>query len=59
MDYCNYPCENIPSEPNDNIVTYDPYKYKSFIVKSTNEPIFGANEVEMVNSKNKIFITKQ
>ena len=56
VDYCNYPCENIPSEPNDNIVTYDPYKYKSFVLKSTNEPVFGANEVEMVNSKNKIFI---
>lgn len=59
VDYCNYPCENIPNEPNDNIVTYDPYKYKSFIIKSTNEPIYNANEVEMINSKNKIFITKQ
>ena len=58
VDYCNYPCENIPSEPNDNIVTYDPYKYKSFVVKSTNEPIYNASEVEMINSKNKIFITK-
>jgi hypothetical protein len=58
LDYCEYPCENIPSEPNDNIVTYDPYKYKSFVVKSTNEPIYNASEVEMINSKNKIFITK-
>lgn len=58
MDYCKYPCENIPSEPNNNnIVTYDPYKYKSFVLKSTNEPIFDANEVEMINSRNKIFIT--
>ena len=57
-DYCEYPCENIPSEPNDNIVTYDPYKYKSFLVKSTNEPIYNASEVEMINSRNKIFITK-
>jgi hypothetical protein len=57
-DYCEYPCGDIPNEPNDNIVTYDPYKYKSFVIKSTNEPIYNANEVEMINSKNKIFITK-
>lgn len=57
-DYCEYPCENIPNELNDNIVTYDPYKYKSFVLKSTNEPIYNASKVEMINSKNKIFITK-
>jgi hypothetical protein len=59
VDYCDYPCENIPSEPNNNIVTYDPYKYKSFVLKSTNEPIYNASEVEMIISKNKIFIIKQ
>lgn len=56
MDYCTYPCENLPEEPNDNIVTYDPYKYNSFVTKSTKEPIYNANEVDMINSRNKLFV---
>lgn len=59
MDYCKYPCENLPSEPNSNIVTYNPYKYNSYVMKDTEEPIYRAGEVEMINSRNKIFITKQ
>ena len=58
MDYCTYPCENLPSEPNNNIVTYNPYKYSSFVMKDTEEPIYYSNEVEMINLKNKIFIIK-
>lgn len=58
MDYCEFPCENLPVEPNNNIVTYNPYKYNSYVMKDTEEPIFHANEVEMINLKNKIFITK-
>jgi hypothetical protein len=58
MDYCEFPCENLPEEPNNNIVTYSPYKYSSYVMKDTEEPIFHANEVVMINSKNKIFITK-
>lgn len=56
VDFCEYPCDEIPKDPNKNIVTYDPYKYDSFVIKSTKEPIFNANEVDMINSKNKIFI---
>jgi hypothetical protein len=59
MDYCKYPCENLPTEPNSNIVTYNPYKYNSYVMKDTEEPIYRAGEVEMINSRNKIFITKQ
>jgi hypothetical protein len=59
LEYCEYPCENLPEEPNDMIVTYDPYKYDSFVIKSTKEPIFGASEVDMINSKNKLFIVKE
>lgn len=58
IDYCNYPCANIPDAPNDMIVTYNPYKYDSFVLKSNEEPIFDAEEVDMINSKNKIFIIK-
>lgn len=56
MDYCQYPCDSLPEEPTGEVVTYDPYKYKSFVVKNTGEPVHTAKEVEMINSKNKIFI---
>ena len=59
MDYCKYPCEDLPSEPNSNIVTYNPYKYNSYVIKDTEEPIYSAGEVELINLRNKIFITKQ
>jgi hypothetical protein len=59
MDYCKFPCDNLPSEPNSNIVTYNPYKYNSYVVKDTEEPIYRAGEVEMINLRDKIFITKQ
>jgi hypothetical protein len=58
-DYCKFPCENLPSEPNSNIVTYNPYKYNSYVIKDTEEPIYSAGEVELINLRNKIFITKQ
>ena len=56
MDFCEYPCDNLPIEPNANIVTYNPYKYDSFVIKNTKEPIYNADEVDMVNLKNKLFI---
>lgn len=55
-EFCKYPCDEIPEEPVAPIITYDPYQYDSFIIKTTNEPIFYANEVEMINSRNKIFL---
>jgi len=54
-DYCVYPCENMPLETNDNIITYNPYKYDTFVNKETEEPIYFANEIDMINTKNKIF----
>lgn len=56
LDYCSYPCENLPDEPNNNIVTYNPYKYSTYVMKDTEEPVYRANEVNMINLKNKIFI---
>lgn len=56
VDYCKYPCENLPDEPNNNIVTYNPYKYSTYVMKDTEEPVYTANEVDMINLKNKIFI---
>jgi hypothetical protein len=58
LDYCEHPCENLPEEPFGDVVTYNPYKYDSFIIKSTEEPVFNADLVEMINSKNKIFIVE-
>jgi len=59
VDYCKYPCENMPEESNDNIVTYDPYKYDSFVYKSTKEPVYKAKEVDMINQKNKLFVISE
>lgn len=59
LDYCEYPCDNIPNPSSDEIVTYNPYKYDTFVYKSTEEPVFNAKEVEMINSQNKIFVTKK
>jgi hypothetical protein len=56
VDFCEYPCTEIPLEPVGEVVTYNPYKHESFVIKNTNEPVFNAKEVDMINSKNKIFI---
>jgi len=58
-DYCKYPCENMPEESNDNVVTYDPYKYDSFVYKSSGEPVYKAKEVDMINQKNKLFVINE
>ena len=55
-DYCEFPCNDIPEPESNNVITYNPYKYESFVVKDTEEPIFNANEVEMINLKDKIFL---
>ena len=59
LDYCEYPCDNIPNPPSDMIVTYNPYKYDSFVYKKSEEPVYRAKEVDMINSKNKLFVVKE
>jgi hypothetical protein len=59
VDYCEYPCENMPQEPTDNVVTYNPYKYDSFVYKQTEEPVYRAKEVDMINQKNKLFVINE
>jgi len=59
VDYCVYPCDTIPQEPTDKIVTYDPYKYDSFVYKGTKEPVYKAKEVDMINQKNKLFVINE
>ena len=48
--------DDIPEPESNNVITYNPYKYESFVVKDTEEPIYNANEVEMINLKDKIFL---
>jgi hypothetical protein len=59
MDYCEYPCDDIPNPPSDMIVTYNPYKYDSFVYKENEEPVYNATEVDMINSQNKLFVVKK
>lgn len=58
LDYCEYPCEDMPLPSSDEIVTYNPYKHDTFVFKNTEEPIYRAQEVDMINSKNKLFVVK-
>ena len=59
LDYCEYPCETLPEPPSDIVVTYNPYKYDTFVIKATGEPILNANAVEMINFKDKLFLVPE
>lgn len=59
VDYCQYPCETLPEPPSDIVVTYNPYKYDTFVIKATGEPILNANAVEMINFKDKLFLVPE
>jgi hypothetical protein len=59
LDYCEYPCDDIPNPPSDMIVTYNPYKDNSFVYKNSEEPVYYAKEVDAINSKNKLFVVKE
>ena len=57
--YCQYPCDEMPEEAMVDVVTYNPYKHNSFVYKETEEPVFKAKEVDMINSKNKLFVIQK
>jgi hypothetical protein len=59
LDYCEYPCDDIPNPPSNKIITYNPYKHDSFVYKDSEEPIYNAKEVDMINSQNKLFVVKE
>jgi hypothetical protein len=59
LEYCEYPCDNIPNPSSDMIVTYNPYKFDTFVYKNTEKPVYHAKEVDMINSKNKLFVVKE
>jgi hypothetical protein len=56
IDYCEYPCDDIPSPEGNVVIKYNPYFDESFIIKKTKEPIFSTDEVEMINLDDKIFL---
>jgi hypothetical protein len=56
VDFCEYPCEQLPKDPEGEVVTYNPYKHDSFVIKATDEPVYQANEVDLINLKDKIYI---
>jgi hypothetical protein len=58
VEYCQFPCDNMPEESSDVVATYNPYMNDTFVVKGTDTPIFNAVEVDMINRKNKLFIVK-
>lgn len=58
VDFCEFPCDTLPEETDGKIITYNPYVDKSFVVKETGEPIFNAEEINMINRRNKIFLIK-
>jgi hypothetical protein len=58
LDYCEYPCDEMPTPSSDKVVTYNPYKHDTFVFKDTEEPVYRAQEVDMINAKNKLFVVK-
>lgn len=56
IDYCEYPCDDIPSPEGNVVIKYNPYFDDSFLIKKTKEPIFSVDEVEMINLDDKIFL---
>ena len=58
LDYCEYPCDEMPTPSSDNVVTYNPYKHDTFVFKNTEEPVYYVQEVDMINAKDKLFVVK-
>ncbi len=55
-DYCEYPCEEIPNLDGGDVISYNPYVNDSFVIKLTQEPIYQASQVALVNGSNKIYL---
>lgn len=56
VEYTEFPCKDIPTSSSDKVITYDPYKYDSFVFKNNEEPVFHAKEIDMINLKDKVFL---
>jgi len=49
VDFKPYQSTDIPSPSSSKSITYDPYKYDTFVYRDTEEPVASAREVEMIN----------
>jgi hypothetical protein len=49
IDFKPYQSTDIPSPSSSKTITYDPYKYDTFVYKDSEEPVMNAREVEMIN----------
>jgi hypothetical protein len=58
LEYSEYPSKDMLIPSSDKIITYDPYKYDSFVFKNNEEPVFHATEIDMINTKDKVFLIK-
>jgi len=56
IEYSEHHSKDIPTPSSNEIITYDPYKYDSFVFKNNGEPVFHAKEVDMINSNDKVFL---
>ena len=56
VDYCEFPCDDIPIPESNTVIKYNPYFDETFVIKKTREPIFTANEVQMINLEDKIYL---
>ena len=56
VDFCQHPCDELPKGSDGLVVTYNPYKHDSFVIKDGEIPVYNANEVDLINLKEKIFI---
>ena len=56
LDYCEFPCDDIPTPESNTVIKYNPYFDETFVIKKTREPIFTANEVQMINLEDKIYL---
>ena len=58
IDYCKNPCEVIPNSETGIVITYNPKRDEFFNIRETGELIYNADEVELINRENKIFLVK-
>lgn len=57
-DYCKNPCEVIPEPETGIVITYNPKRDEFFNIRETGKLIYNADEVELINRENKIFLIK-
>ena len=56
IEYSERYSKDIPIPSSNDIITYDPYKYDSFVFKNNEQPVFYAKEIDMINLKDKVFL---